>query len=152
MTIHALLKKALTLGTRLRIAEILLTGHPILANAHNIHIAVLQLRCVSKLLDAIPLCMNRILAVAASATATAETVRSDTENLAAMHKHSKMKACAITLSQTACVRILQKTIEQGIMPLPSGLNTGRHIVHKRWRCNHNHLSRFQFYAWVSTVL
>jgi hypothetical protein len=129
MAVHALLKKALTLRARLRVAEIPLTGQTIFTDTHDIHITILELRCITKLLDTIPLGMNGILAIPTPATATAQTIGSDTKNLATMHKHSKMKTGTVALSQPSGIWILQKTIEQGIMPLPSGLNTGRHILH-----------------------
>lgn len=129
MAIHALLKKTLALGAGLGVAEIPLTGHTIFTDAHNVHVAILQLRSVAKLLDAIPLCMNRVLAIAATAAATANTIRRYAQNPPTMYQHRQMKACAVCLPQATCVGILQKTIEQGIVPVASGLNISRHDVH-----------------------
>lgn len=43
MTLHTLLQEALALRAWLRVAEILLTGHSVLTDPHNEHIAVLEL-------------------------------------------------------------------------------------------------------------
>jgi hypothetical protein len=122
VTIHTLLKKALALGTRLGVAEILLTGHSVFADAHNEHIAVLEFGGVTKLLNTVPLSVNGILTVTTSATATAYAIRGYTDDFPSMDKHGNVKAGAINLSHPTGIGICQKSLEQGIMPLTSRLH------------------------------
>jgi hypothetical protein len=78
MALHAFLKKTLTLRTRLGVAEMLLTCDTIFTDPHNIHITILQLGCVSKLLNTIPLSMNCIFAIATATATTTQTIGRNT--------------------------------------------------------------------------
>ncbi len=90
--------------------------------------------------------MNGVLAVAASATATPDTIGGNTENLSSMHKHRQMKTGTVCLSHATGVGVLQETLQQGIMPLTRGLNTGRHDIHGQKSVQFIKPAKFQFYA------
>lgn len=122
MTVHTLLQKNLTIGTRLGVSEEPLPCHTILTDPHDVHITVLQLGRVSKLLDTVTLGMDRILAVPTSTTTTTDTIGCDTHDLAAMNEHRNMKARIVGLLQSAGIGILQKTLQQGVVPLLRGLH------------------------------
>jgi hypothetical protein len=105
MGIHTLLKKALALGAGFGVAEILLTGHSILADAHDKHITILELGGIAKLLDTVSLSMDGILTVSASTTPTAKTIRCNTDDFATVNKHGYMKAGAIRLTHPTSVGV-----------------------------------------------
>ncbi len=122
MRVHALLQETLALGARLGVAEILLARHSVLTDAHDEHVAILELRCIAELLDAVPLRVDRILTIPASTTTTAYAIRGNTDDFPSMDKHGNMKASAIGLSHPTGVGVRQKVLEQGVVPLPSRLH------------------------------
>ena len=75
-TIHSLtlLDSSLTLVTRLAVSKVELACSAILADAHDIHVAILQLTHIPQLLDTIPLSMNCEIAVSTATTPTSARI------------------------------------------------------------------------------
>lgn len=66
--------------------------------------------------------MNGILTVAASATATAYAIGGNTDDFTSVNKHGNVKAGAVCLTHPTSIGIIKKVLEQGIVPLTSGLH------------------------------
>ncbi len=116
----ALLQKELAVTTRLRIAKVPLIGHPILMNPHHIQITSPQLTDITKLLDHIPLCMNREIRKSRALRPRSQSIRGHPENLAPPHKHRNMKADQVRLPHPHSIGVIQELLHQGIITRTNG--------------------------------